>query len=283
MFRDDLLRDERILVTGGGGDLGRAMAARFLDLGASVVLCGRSPERLDAALAAPAIARHAERATALPCDLRDPAAVAAMMERIWQDGPLTVLVNNAAANFIAQTERLSARAADAILGPSLHGALYATLEAGRRWIDAGDRGTVLSILSTSARTGRAFTAPSEMAKAGLEAMTKSLAVEWGPKGIRMVAIAPGAFETETAARQLRPGAGDGDEGGFAGLAEWIPDGRLGRTDELADLAAFLLSGPAAHITGETIAIDGGAHLRSSGAEDLLRWPQEKWDAVRQRR
>ena len=219
-----------------------------------------------------------------PCPDRPArAAVAAMMDRIWQDGPLTVLVNNAAATFIAQTERLSARAADAILGPSLHGALYATLECGRRWIDAGARGTVLSILSTSVRTGRAFTVPSAMAKAGLEAMTRSLAVEWGPKGIRMVAIAPGAFATENAARQLRPSRGDGDEGGFDSLTEWIPDGRLGRTDELADLAAFLLSAPAAHITGETIAIDGGAHLRSSGAEDLLRWPQEKWDGLRRRR
>ncbi|MEQ8826303.1 MAG: SDR family oxidoreductase [Parvibaculum sp.] len=278
MFRDDLLKDEKILVTGGGGDLGSAMTARFLSLGARLVICGRSAERLDKARALPGIAPHRDRVTALPCDLRDPAQVAAMMERIWQDAPLTVLVNNAAATFIARTDRLSARAADAILGPSLHGALYATIEAGRRWIDAGDRGAVLSILSTSATTGRAYTVPSAMAKSALLAMTKSLAVEWGPHGIRTVAIAPGPFPTGTAAQQLRPG-----EVGFAALTDMIPNGRLGRLEELTDLAAFLLSPHAAHINGEMIAIDGGAHLRSSGAEDLLRWPQDRWDTLQRER
>jgi NAD(P)-dependent dehydrogenase (short-subunit alcohol dehydrogenase family) len=129
------------------------------------------------------------------CDIRDGAAVDAMMDSVWRAAPLDVLVNNAAATFIAQTEQLSFRAADAILAPTLHGAMYCTLGAGKRWIEAGRKGVVLSILSTSTITGRAFTVPSAMAKSAILAMTRSLAVEWGPKGIRTVAIAPGAFPT----------------------------------------------------------------------------------------
>jgi NAD(P)-dependent dehydrogenase (short-subunit alcohol dehydrogenase family) len=197
-----------------------------------------------------------------------------MMETIWRDGPLDVLVNNAAATFIAQSEHLSARAADAILAPTLHGAMYCTLEAGRRWIAGHHKGVVLSILSTSTITGRAFTVPSAMAKSGILAMTKSLAVEWGPRGIRTVAIAPGPFPTTGATGQLRP------EGRDSGPAAQNPLGRVGEHSELANLASFLISDQAGYINGEMVVQDGGAHLRASGAEDLLQWSDAQWAAQR---
>jgi NAD(P)-dependent dehydrogenase (short-subunit alcohol dehydrogenase family) len=197
-----------------------------------------------------------------------------MMDTIWRQAPLDVLVNNAAATFIAQTERLSFRAADAVLAPTLHGAMYCTLGAGKRWIDGGHKGVVLSILSTSTITGRPFTVPSAMAKSAILAMTKSLAVEWGPKGIRTVAIAPGAFPTAGASGQLRP------EGRDEGSASRNPLGRVGQHGELADLASFLISDSAGYINGEMVVQDGGSHLRGSGAEDLLQWTDAQWEKQR---
>jgi len=208
------------------------------------------------------------------CDIRDGAQVDAMMHGIFAEAPIDVLVNNAAATFIAQTEHLSFRAADAILAPTLHGAMYCTLAAGRRWIEGKRKGVVLSILSTSTITGRAFTVPSAMAKSALLAMTKSLAVEWGPKGVRLVAIAPGAFPTPGATGQLRP------QGRDEGWAARNPLGRAGEHRELADLASFLVSDGAAYINGEMVVVDGGAHLRTSGAEDLLQWSNEQWENQR---
>jgi NAD(P)-dependent dehydrogenase (short-subunit alcohol dehydrogenase family) len=262
MFETGLLRDRRILVTGGGSGLGAAMARRFLNLGAELVICGRNRDRLEAA-ATQMRGQGSGKVTTMACDIRDGAAVDAMMDAIWHEAPLDVLVNNAAATFIAQSEHLSFRAADAILAPTLHGALYCTLAAGKRWIDGRHGGVVLSILSTSTITGRAFTVPSAMAKSAVLAMTKSLAVEWGPKGIRTVAIAPGPFPTAGASGQLRP------EGRGEGWALRNPLGRTGEHGELADLASFLVSDRAGYINGEMVVIDGGAHLRSSGAEDLL--------------
>jgi NAD(P)-dependent dehydrogenase (short-subunit alcohol dehydrogenase family) len=273
MFEKNLLAGKRILVTGGGSGLGAAMARRFVGLGAELIICGRRLGVLEAA----AVQMRGDpggKVTAIQCDIRDGAKVDAMMDAIWRDGPLDVLVNNAAATFIAQTERLSFRAADAILAPTLHGAMYCTLAAGRRWIDVGHRGVVLSILSTSTITGRAFTVPSAMAKSALLAMTKSLAVEWGPKGIRTVAIAPGAFPTAGASGQLRP------EGREQSWASKNPLGRAGEHSELADLASFLISDAAGYINGEMVVQDGGAHLRSSGAEDLLQWSDAQWEKQR---
>lgn len=274
MFVSDLLAGKRILVTGGGTGLGAAMAERFAALGARLVLCGRRPEPLEETAARIRAAGGAEVETHR-CDLRLPDAVASLMDAIWAGGPLDVLVNNAAATFIARSERLSARAADAIIAPTLHGALYCTLEAGRRWIDTGHTGTVLSILSTSTITGRAFTMPSAVAKSGVLAMTKSLAVEWGRHGIRLVAIAPGPFPTPGATGQL--GAGR-REGRFAG--DRIPLARVGEHAELANLASYLVSDQAGYITGDMVTIDGGGHLRTSGAEDLLAWTDADWDAAR---
>lgn len=273
MFEKDLLAGKRVLVTGGGSGLGAAMGRRFLELGADLVICGRRLEQLETT-AAGMRKETGGKVTVLACDIRSGADVDAMMAAIWRETPLDVLVNNAAATFIAQTERLSFRAADAILAPTLHGAMYCTLAAGRRWIEAGHKGVVLSILSTSTVTGRAFTVPSAMAKSALLAMTRSLAVEWGPKGIRTVAIAPGAFPTPGATGQLRP------EGRDQGWASRNPLGRIGEHGELANLASFLISDAAGYINGEMVVQDGGAHLRSSGAEDLLQWTDAQWESQR---
>jgi NAD(P)-dependent dehydrogenase (short-subunit alcohol dehydrogenase family) len=273
MFEKNLLRGKRILVTGGGSGLGAAMGRRFLELGAELIICGRRLELLDET-AAKMRDDPGGKVTPISCDIRDGAAVEAMMDAVWREAPIDVLVNNAAATFIAQTEHLSFRAADAILAPTLHGAMYCTLAAGKRWIDAKHKGVVLSILSTSTITGRAFTVPSAMAKSAILAMTKSLAVEWGPKGIRTVAIAPGAFPTAGASHQLRP------EGRDEGWAQRNPLGRTGEHRELADLASFLISDGGAYINGEMVVVDGGSHLRSSGAEDLLQWTEAQWQAQR---
>jgi NAD(P)-dependent dehydrogenase (short-subunit alcohol dehydrogenase family) len=271
MFEKGLLAGKRILITGGGSGLGAAMGRRFAELGAELIICGRRLEVLQATAAA-IRDKFASQIDVIQCDIREGASVEAMMEAIWRKAPLDILVNNAAATFIARTEQLSFRAADAVLAPTLHGAMYCTLAAGKRWIEAGHKGVVLSILSTSTITGRAFTVPSAMAKSAVLAMTKSLAVEWGPKGIRMVAIAPGAFPTEGATGQLRP---DGRDPNWASRN---PLGRPGEHRELADLASFLISDAGSYINGEMVVQDGGAHLKSSGAEDLLAWTDAQWEA-----
>jgi len=273
MFENGLLKGRRVLVTSGGSGLGAAMGRRFLELGADLVICGRRLELLEQAAAEMRSATSGKVAIHR-CDIRDGAQVDAMMHGIFAEAPIDVLVNNAAATFIAQTEHLSFRAADAILAPTLHGAMYCTLAAGRRWIEGKRKGVVLSILSTSTITGRAFTVPSAMAKSALLAMTKSLAVEWGPKGVRLVAIAPGAFPTPGATGQLRP------QGRDEGWAARNPLGRAGEHRELADLASFLVSDGAAYINGEMVVVDGGAHLRTSGAEYLLQWSNEQWENQR---
>ena len=273
MFEKGLLAGKRILVTGGGSGLGAAMGRRFIELGAELMICGRRLELLEAT-AAQMRNDPGGKVTAIRCDIRDGAEVDAMMDAIWREHPLDVLVNNAAATFIAQTEKLSFRAADAILAPTLHGAMYCTLAAGRRWIETSHKGVVLSILSTSTITGRAFTVPSAMAKSAVLAMTRSLAVEWGPKGVRTVAIAPGAFPTAGASGQLRP------QGRDQGWESKNPLGRVGEHSELANLASFLISDSAGYINGEMVVQDGGSHLRSSGAEDLLQWTDAQWEQQR---
>jgi NAD(P)-dependent dehydrogenase (short-subunit alcohol dehydrogenase family) len=273
MFEKGLLKGKRILVTGGGSGLGAAMGRRFLGLGAELVICGRRLERLEAT-ASEMRQTPGAKITAIRCDIRDGASVDAMMDTVWREAPIDILVNNAAATFIAQSEHMSFRAADAILAPTLHGAMYCTLAAGKRWIEGRHKGVVLSILSTSTITGRAFTVPSAMAKSAILAMTRSLAVEWGPKGVRTVAIAPGAFPTPGATGQLRP------EGRDQSWASRNPLGRAGEHSELANLASFLISDEAGYINGEMVVQDGGAHLRSSGAEDLLQWTDAQWEQQR---
>lgn len=260
-----------VLITGASSGIGEAIASLYLQRGDAVTLVARRKDRLDE-LAATAPGR----AHVIAADLAEPERAPGVIEEAEAAlGPLDVLVNNAAATFIARSETLSARAVDAVLAPTLHGALHCTLEAGRRWIGAHHRGTVLSILSTSTITGRAFTMPSAVAKSGVLAMTRSLAAEWGPHGIRLVAIAPGPFPTQGSTGQLMSGRRSGRSPG-----ERIPLGRAGDPHELANLASYLVSDQAGYITGEMVTIDGGGHLRSSGAEDLFAWTDADWNAVR---
>jgi NAD(P)-dependent dehydrogenase (short-subunit alcohol dehydrogenase family) len=275
-FAPGLLAGRRALVTGGGTGLGRSIGRRFLELGASLAICGRRGAVLDAAAEAFRAELPGAVVSTYPCDIRDAAAVEAMLDDVWRDGAADILVNNAAANFLAQTHRLSARAVDAVLGTTLHGAAYCTIGCGRRWIEAGQPGVVLSILTLSALQGGAFTAPSAMAKAGLLAMTQSLAVEWGPHGIRLVAIAPGTFPTEAAVARLRPGGVE-----HAG----VPLRRAGKHEELTDLAAFLVSDHGGYVTGECVVADGGRRLLGgarAGAQEMLDWTDADWAAQRAR-
>jgi NAD(P)-dependent dehydrogenase (short-subunit alcohol dehydrogenase family) len=281
MFQNDLLKNKRILITGGGTGLGRSIGKRYLELGAELVICGRRLDVLEAT-ARELSQETGGTVTPIQCDVREADAVEQMMNRIWENGPLDILVNNAAGNFLAQTHKLSSRAIDSVLGIVLHGSAYCTVAAGRRWIDAGRPGTVLSILTLGALTGAPFTAPNAMAKAGVLAMTKSLAAEWGPKGIRLVAIAPGPFPTPGAWQRLMP-----EEKTKADpIEKTIPLRRVGEHEELANLASFLVSDQAGYITGECVVIDGGKMLIGGGGgvntASMLDWTDEQWAALRKK-
>jgi NAD(P)-dependent dehydrogenase (short-subunit alcohol dehydrogenase family) len=279
MFRADLLSGKRILVTGGGTGLGKSFAQRYLELGAEIVICGRRSEVLEAS------AQELRAATGgvvsfVPCDIRSAEQVEAMMDEIWKSGPLDVLVNNAAANFIARTDKLSARAIDAVLNIVLHGTFYCTVACGRRWIEAARPGTVLSVATTPSFTGLAFTAPSAAAKAGIVAMTRSLAVEWGPKGIRLNAIAPGLFPTEGAWERLYP-PGSQVESQEMG----VPLRRFGKHIELSNLFAYLASDESGYVTGDLIVIDGGRWMQGVGGPTVRAmqgWTDEQWESMRKR-
>ncbi len=278
MFREDLLQDKRVLITGGGTGLGKSMGRRMLELGARLVICGRR-EGVLAETAAEFDADFPGRTAHHVCDIRDPAAVEAMAEAIWADGPLDVLVNNAAGNFIARTETLSPRAVDAVLGIVLHGTAYVTLACGKRWIAEARPAAVLSIVATYAWTGSAYVAPSAMAKAGVLALTRSLAVEWGPKGIRLNAIAPGPFPTQGAWQRLVP-----DKATEAAWKRRIPVGRFGEHGELANLAVYLVADESAYINGEVVTIDGGEWLKgASQFSNMEALSDKEWEAMRGRK
>src|SRR4030088_38776 len=226
MFQPDLLKQKRILITGGGTGLGKGMAQRFLELGAEIYICGRREEVLQTTAK--------ELSTQgpihpLPCDVRNLDAVEAMIDTIWKNAPLDILVNNAAGNFIARTEELSPRAFESVIGIVLMGTLHATMACGRRWLKAKHPATVLSISATYAPVGSAYVVASAISKAGVEALTRSLAVEWGNRGIRLNAIAPGPIPTEGAFSRLLPRP-ELEEA----VKKRIPLGRFGTMEEFAN-------------------------------------------------
>src|SRR5512134_3587386 len=278
MFRPDLLQGKRILVTGGGTGLGREIADKYLELGANVYLCGRRKPVLDEA-AAELMAQHGGSVKTFALDIRNADDVQRMVDDIWADGgALDGLVNNAAGNFISRTEDLSPRGFDAIANIVLHGTFYVTQAVGKRWIAGGHRGSVVSILVTWIWTGSPYVVPSAMSKAGVHVMTQSLAVEWAKHGIRLNAIAPGPFPTEGMSARLNPGQTVEERG-----AAKNPTGRIGRMEELRNLATFLVADGCDWLTGQTIALDGAAYLAGSGGFfDLRDWSDADWQRARDR-
>ena len=275
MFQADLLQDKVILVTGGGTGLGRAMGERFLELGAKLAICGRRDEVAVQAATEMALSTGGET-FATHCDVRHPDQVEAMMDAVIERfGRIDVLVNNAAGNFISPTERLSPRAVDAVLSIVLHGTFYCTLALGKRWLEHGQAGVMLNIVTTYAWTGSGYVVPSAAAKAGVLALTRSLAVEWGPRGIRQAAIAPGPFPTEGAWTRLMPRQDIQEQ-----LLHTNPLRRVGQMAELTNLAAYLISDGSGYINGEVVTIDGGDWISGAGEfNKLSSLTLEEWDEV----
>src|SRR5690554_426187 len=279
MMRDDALKGKTIVVTGGGSGLGRSMARYFMELGARVAITSRNLEKLQNT------AKELEQETGgsclpLQCDVRDYAQVEAMLEKVLrQYDQVDILVNNAAGNFISPTERLSHSAFDTIIDIVLKGTKNCTLAFGKHWINNKESDkTVLNIVTTYAWTGSAYVVPSATAKAGVLAMTRSLAVEWAKYGIRFNAIAPGPFPTKGAWDRLLPG----DLKEKFDLAKKVPLKRVGDHQELANLAAYLVSDFSAYINGEVIVIDGGEWMKGAGQFNLLdQVPEHMWDMLEQ--
>jgi NAD(P)-dependent dehydrogenase (short-subunit alcohol dehydrogenase family) len=276
MFQENLLSGRTIFLTGGGTGLGRSMALRMAELGANMFLVGRREDPLRET--ADAIQKTGGACAFATADVRDFAAVeAAVTAAERQFGRIDTLINNAAGNFIARTEKLSANAFAAVVGIVLQGSFHCTLALGRKWIAERQPGTVLSIVTTYAASdcGSAFVVPSACAKAGVLAMTRSLAVEWARHNIRLNAIAPGPFPTEGAWSRLMPTKEFEEH-----AREKHPMKRFGRHDELANLAVYLLADGSGYVNGECVVIDGGQWLRGAGEfNDLADLPDAVWEML----
>jgi NAD(P)-dependent dehydrogenase (short-subunit alcohol dehydrogenase family) len=288
MFTPDLLQGQRILVTGGGTGLGKGMAERFLSLGADVVICGRRKAVCDETAETWRQQFPVRRIDTFGVDIRVAQAVDEMVEQIWQGGALTGLVNNAAGNFVAPTESLSPRAFDAIANIVFHGTFYVTQAVGKRWVAAAKAGqwqpgrpyrNVMSIITTWVDTGSPYVVPSAMSKAGIDVMTKSLAVEWAKFGVRLNAVGPGEIPTEGMSKRLNPGEEPG-----ARSREHNPMARPGTFAELQNLATFLMApGQCDWLTGQSIMMDGGNALATGGNfYELRSWSDADWAAARER-
>ncbi|GAA4450041.1 SDR family oxidoreductase [Rurimicrobium arvi] len=278
MLRKDALAGKNIIVTGGGTGLGKAMSSYFLQLGAQVVITSRKIDRL-VNNAREMESQYGGKVVAIACDVRDPEQVQRMLETaVSEMGAVHGLVNNAAGNFISPTERLSANAFATVIDIVLKGSANCTLALGKYWIDRKIPGTILNIATTYAQTGSAFVVPSACAKAGVVAMTKSLAVEWAKYGIRSNAIAPGPFPTKGAWERLLPG----ELAQKFDFKNTVPLKRVGQTQELANLAAYLMSDFSAYINGDVITIDGGSWLQGAGQFNMLNAiPPGMWDQIEQ--
>jgi NAD(P)-dependent dehydrogenase (short-subunit alcohol dehydrogenase family) len=274
-FRSDLFRGKTTLITGGGTGLGRAMALRLSGLGARVALAGRRPEPLETT--AREIRAAGGEAAAVPCDIRDPEAVAMAFDAAEKAvGPVDQLINNAAGNFLCASEDLSSNAFDSVVRIVLYGTFHCTTELGRRLIARQAPGQVLSIVTTYAENGSAFVLPSACAKAGVLALTRSLAVEWAAYGIRLNAVAPGPFPTEGAFSRLLPGSELERQ-----AKRRIPSKRFGEHWELTNLVAYLLCDASPYQTGDVVTIDGAealfsgqqfagfAHLDRAAAKEMM--------------
>ena len=279
MFKEGLLEGKRILVTGGGSGLGKEMSRYFLKYGAEVIICGRRESVLEET-AKELMEENGGKVKCYGLDIRGAQDVDETIGEIFLEGPLDGLVNNAAGNFISRTQDLSHRGFDAIAGIVFHGTFYVTHSVAKRWLELGRGGSIVSILATWVWTGSAFTVPSAMSKSGIHAMTKSLATEWGNTGIRLNAIAPGPFPTEGAWARLSPNQDPNDTSDQGAYSE-NPMGRVGKMEELGNLATFLMSDGCDYLTGQTIAIDGGEYLTGGTFyRALSSLKDEDWEAIK---
>jgi NAD(P)-dependent dehydrogenase (short-subunit alcohol dehydrogenase family) len=276
MLREGSLKGKNILITGGGTGLGRAMGEYFLEVGANLVITSRKLEVLEET-AKEMMAKSGGKVIPVVCDVREIEQVEAMWAKcIAAFGQIHGVLNNAAGNFISPTERLSANAFNTVLDIVLKGTSQVTLTAGKHWIAEKQPGVFLNIVTTYAWTGSGYVVPSAAAKAGVLALTRSLAVEWAKYGIRSNAIAPGPFPTEGAWSRLLPG----DLVKKFDPAKKVPVGRVGVHQELANLAAYLISDFSAYVNGDVITIDGGEWLKGAGEFNNLEMiPQEMWDMM----
>ncbi len=288
MFEPSLMKGRRILVTGGGTGLGRAMCEQFLRLGADVAICGRRKSVCDETAEVWREQFPDRRIDTFGVDIRIAQAVDEMVEALWATGGLTGLVNNAAGNFIAPTESLSPRAFDAIANIVFHGSFYVTQAVGKRWVQGAKSGewtnaqpfrSVMSIITTWVDNGSPYVVPSAMSKAGIDVMTKSLAVEWARFGIRLNAVGPGEIPTEGMSKRLNPGEEPG-----ARSRERNPMARPGSMQELQNLATFLMApGQCDWLTGQSIMMDGGSALATGGNfYELREWSDSQWQEARER-
>ena len=278
MFKEDLLEGKRILVTGGGTGLGKEMSRYFLKYGAEVIICGRRGEVLQNT-ANLLMEEEGGSVKFYPLDIRAPQDVDNVIDEIFQEGALDGLVNNAAGNFISRTQDLSHRGFDAIASIVFHGTFYVTHSVAKRWLEKNLKGSVISILATWVWTGSAFVVPSAMSKSGVHAMTQSLAVEWGGTGVRLNAIAPGPFPTEGAWARLSPDQ-DPNSAGSSSEYSLNPMGRVGKMEELGNLATFLMSDGCDYLNGQTIALDGAEYLTGGTFRHLASLSDKDWEAIK---